>query len=360
MGDASLLLEAFESVLSLLASLRDGAVDRPIGKQSPIPILAEILHEHCYQATDMSGLFPSWERIWIYQRERFPVVAHGVLVAAYSTSVVAYVSTALGLDAFPWLAAGVAFLLCFLSFLQLRIADEFKDYETDVRFRPERPVPRGLVSLRELRGVGIATGLMQLVACVSFDDRILVPLFIVWAYLCLMTAEFFIPTWLEAHPAPYLLSHLVILPLIAWLAGAGVWLTVGKPMPDVGLFLAFCYVSGAILELGRKIKSPEEERLGVAMYSSVWGVSRASLVWLLALGASLVLGTLAIHSTGMRLMTACLLGSLMLVAICVARVFASRPTRRGAKWIETFSAVWILVSHLVVGCIPFWLATPEV
>ncbi len=342
------------------ASRRDRITDQLIGDHRLMAIRVDQFYEPCYWAIDMLGLFPSWKRFWIYQRERFPVVAHGVLVAAYSTSVVAYVSTALGLDAFPWLAAGVAFLLCFFSFLQLRIADEFKDYETDLRFRPERPVPRGLVSLRELLVVGIASGLLQLVASLSLDVRILVPLFIAWAYLCLMTAEFFIPTWLEAHPAPYLLSHLVILPLIAWLAGAGVWLTVGKPMPDVGLFLAFCYVSGAILELGRKIKSPEEERLGVAMYSSVWGVSRASLVWLLALGASLVLGTLAIHSTGMRLMAACLLGSLMLVAICVARVFASRPTRRGAKWIENLSAVWILVSHLVVGCIPFWLATPEV
>ncbi len=342
------------------ANRRDAVAEKPNGDCRPVPIHATLLHDYRYQAIEMLGLFPSWERFWTYQRERFPLIAHGVLVAAYSTSAVAYVSSALGLDALPRSAACVAFLLCFFSFVQLRIADEFKDYETDLRFRPERPVPRGVVSLRELRHVGIATGLLQLVACVSLDYRILVPLIIAWGYLFLMTVEFFVPKWLEAHPAPYMLSHLVILPLIAWLAGSCVWLNAGRPVPDVGSFLAFCYMSGAILELGRKIKSPEEERLGVVMYSSVWGVSWASRIWLLALGSSLVLGTLAIHATGIRIMAGCLLGGLLLVAIGVARGFVNRPTRRGAKWIENFSACWILTSHLMVGCIPFWLSTPEV
>ena len=37
--------------------------------------------------------------------------------------------------------------------LQLRLADEFKDFEEDSRYRPYRPVPRGLVSLRDLAWV---------------------------------------------------------------------------------------------------------------------------------------------------------------------------------------------------------------
>ena len=40
-------------------------------------------------------------------------------------------------------------------FLQLRIADEFKDFAEDSRFRPYRPVPRGLVTLTELGWVGV-------------------------------------------------------------------------------------------------------------------------------------------------------------------------------------------------------------
>jgi len=56
-----------------------------------------------------------------------------------------------------------AFGVCLLMFLQLRIADEFKDAAEDARWRPCRPVPRGLVSLKELRGVFILAALIQLV-----------------------------------------------------------------------------------------------------------------------------------------------------------------------------------------------------
>src|SRR6266576_2963318 len=88
-------------------------------------------------------------RWWVYQRERFPVVAHGVLIAAFSSSAVSYSALLRGQR--PRMASiGVAFVTCFLFFLQLRIADEFKDFEEDCRWRPYRPVPRGLIRLEEL------------------------------------------------------------------------------------------------------------------------------------------------------------------------------------------------------------------
>jgi len=54
-----------------------------------------------------------------------------------------------------------AFATVLLFFLQLRIADEFKDYEEDRRCRPHRPVPRGLVSLGELKAVAGAAAVVQ-------------------------------------------------------------------------------------------------------------------------------------------------------------------------------------------------------
>jgi 4-hydroxybenzoate polyprenyltransferase len=97
------------------------------------------------------------ERWRIYQRERFPVLGHGPLIAALSLSAVGFSSQVRGSATLPRAAAFfVAFLSLFLFFLQLRIADEFKDRDADVRYRAYRPVPRGLVSLRELGAVGIA------------------------------------------------------------------------------------------------------------------------------------------------------------------------------------------------------------
>ena len=43
------------------------------------------------------------------------------------------------------------FIVTFLQFLMVRIVDEFKDYEEDCKYRPYRPVPRGLIKLKELK-----------------------------------------------------------------------------------------------------------------------------------------------------------------------------------------------------------------
>ena len=101
---------------------------------------------------------------WIvYQRERFPIAGHGPLVAAFSASAVCFSSLVRGRVAVPAIdALVVAFSTSFLFFLQLRIADEFKDYEDDSRFRPYRPVPRGLVTLRELAWVALSGAVVQL------------------------------------------------------------------------------------------------------------------------------------------------------------------------------------------------------
>ena len=94
-------------------------------------------------------------RWWTYQRERFPILAHGILIASFSFSAVCFSSLLRGQTELPRLSSiFVAFVTAFLFFLQLRIADEFKDFEEDARYRPYRAVPRGLVTLRELGGLG--------------------------------------------------------------------------------------------------------------------------------------------------------------------------------------------------------------
>ncbi|MDH5553526.1 MAG: hypothetical protein OEX82_09395, partial [Nitrosomonas sp.] len=96
-------------------------------------------------------------RWWIYQQERFPLLAHGPLVAAFSFSAVCFSSLLRDEVSMPGLLPTmVAFITALLLFLQLRIADEFKDYEEDCRYRSYRPVPRGLISLRELGWVAAA------------------------------------------------------------------------------------------------------------------------------------------------------------------------------------------------------------
>jgi 4-hydroxybenzoate polyprenyltransferase len=154
-------------------------------------------------------------RWWVYQRERFPVLTHGLLIAAFSFSALSFSSLLRGRDRLPPPGAAlVAFLTAFLFFLQLRIADEFKDFEEDSRFRPYRPVPRGLVSLRELGVLGALAALVQLGLALWLDPSLVLLLAVAWAYLVLMSKEFFVAQWLKARPVAYMVSHMVIIPTV--------------------------------------------------------------------------------------------------------------------------------------------------
>src|SRR5215475_6039252 len=144
-------------------------------------------------------------RWWVYQRERFPVLGHGMLIAAFSFSAVCFSALLRGQsDLPPVRACLVAFGSSFLFFLQLRLADEFKDFEEDSRYRPYRAVPRGLVTLRELAWVWAGCIGTQLVLALWLAPRLIILLLLTWTYLGLMSKEFFARRWLKARPAVYM------------------------------------------------------------------------------------------------------------------------------------------------------------
>ena len=103
----------------------------------------------------------NWRRWWVYQRERFPLMGHGPLVAAFSFCAVAHSARLRGLAGRSGIVAGRLYLVPVI-FLQLRIADEFKDHAEDCAHRPYRAVPRGLVSLKELGIVFVLAAAVQL------------------------------------------------------------------------------------------------------------------------------------------------------------------------------------------------------
>lgn len=97
-----------------------------------------------------------------------------------------------------------AFVCVFLFFLQLRFLDEFKDAETDAKFRPERPVPRGLVSLRQIGAAFAVTLVIQVLLVIWLRPLLLTLLVAVWAYMALMTVEFFVPEWIKPRLLTYM------------------------------------------------------------------------------------------------------------------------------------------------------------
>ena len=295
----------------------------------------------------------------IYERERFPLVAHAPLVAAFSASAVCYSTLVRGSRAAPSLAALlVAFLTSLIFFLQLRIADEFKDLEDDARYRPYRPVPRGLVSLRELAWVGVAGAVVQLVLALTLQPSNAWLLLGAWLYLALMTREFFAAVWLKRHAVVYMTSHMVILPLVDLYATACDWGIAGAGRLPAGLFwfLVVSYLNGIVVEIGRKTRAPVDEETGVETYSALWGTRRAAAVWMGAVFVTAAAAWRAAWQIGTARPMLVLL-TVLLVACGIASTRVVRSDAPGSgKAIEVMSGAWTVFMYLGLGAAPLAFA----
>lgn len=298
---------------------------------------------------------------WIvYQRERFPIVAHGALIAAFSTGAVCYsAQLRAARDGTAFSVRGsslvVAFVSCLLFFFELRVSDEHKDFDDDLRWRPYRPVPRGLVTLRELTMVALAGALVQLGLALWLEPRLVAPLLAVWVFMGLMTREFGVRDWLRRHPITVLWSHMLILPLIDLYATACDWMPSGAGRvigEGLAWFLVASFFNGIVVEIGRKIRAPADEETGVETYSALWGIRRATLAWLGAMACTLLFATLAARAVGAGWIVAGLLGSIGIAALATARRLNTAPVAGTGKRAELLSGLWTIAMYLGVGVLP--------
>jgi 4-hydroxybenzoate polyprenyltransferase len=290
-------------------------------------------------------------RWWIYQNERFPLLAHGSLIAAFSACAVSFSSLLCHSPVPGWQAYLTAFGVCLLMFLQLRIADEFKDAEEDARWRPYRPVPRGLVSLGELRVVFGVAALLQIGLVLALDARLWLVLALAWAYLALMSVEFFCRTWLKRRPLVYLLSHMGIMPLVDFFGTSCEWLPRGSAMPaGLGWFLAASFCNGMVIEIGRKLRQPDAEEEGVETYSRLWGKTGGSLAWVGMLFATLICAGMAAAAISFAVPVIVALGGMLAISL-IAILRFDRGSIPGRK-IEAVTALWTLTLYLMLGLVP--------
>jgi 4-hydroxybenzoate polyprenyltransferase len=295
----------------------------------------------------------STNRWWVYQRERFPVFRHGLLIAAVCFGALAFsIPAGERIGGSTLIRFATAFVTVFLFFLQLRIADEFKDCEDDRRCRPQRPVPRGLVTLGELKLVAAAGAAVQLGLALLVSPRLLLPLTAVWAYMLLMTWEFFAAAWLKRHAVIYLCSHTLILPLIYSYVSACGWFTQSMSPPGgLGWLLGFGFFSGLVVEIGRKVWAPGDEIAGVQTYSGLWGYKTATVVWATVALAAAVFMLRAAAPGGSIAPLLVLIAALGAAGFPCARRFIKRAQTGDAARIERMSGIWTLATHTGLGLV---------
>jgi 4-hydroxybenzoate polyprenyltransferase len=294
------------------------------------------------------------KRFWIYQAERFPFLAHGLLIASFTFSAVSYSRICRGAEGFIPLGTFIigAFTTATLFFL-VRIFDEFKDAEDDAKFRRYLPVPRGLVSLRELMVIGIITAALQITVNAFVNPLMLALYAVVTGYLTLMGKEFFIAEWLKKRQMVYVFSHMLIIPLIDVYASGMDWLLAGAEAPKgLMFFFAVSFMNGIVLEFGRKIRKPEKEEPGVITYSSLYGANKATIYWMITLFITLLLSIAASWFAAYGWIAYSVLCLFFFVCALPAALFIRNKTEKLSKMIEYASGLWTISMYLTLGGAP--------
>lgn len=295
---------------------------------------------------------PLLRRLSIYQAERFPLGKTSLLVAVFSAAGVNASALFAGRDLPGWPAYALAFAVTLGFFFHLRVFDEIKDAEDDARFRPERPIPRGLVSLRLIIGLGLASALAVLAACGLVERAVLPFLLLVWVWMVLMAFEFFVPRWLKARPLIYMATHMAIMPLIDLFVTAVEWRPFGEPPPGLALFLVLSFANGCILEVGRKLWAPENERGGVDSYSALYGPRRAAAAWMGCILLALALLTGVGFTTGAPLATFAI-GILAAAFVLRAGLaYRAAPTLAAQASVDSAAGIWVFACYIAAGFAP--------
>ena len=320
----------------------------------------------------------------IYLNERFPLGKNSIFVLIFTLS--GYIYTGLLYNSkiinqifskeikvpMPWHKIVALFIIIFMFFLQLRITDEFKDYEEDLKYRAYRPVQRGVVTLKALGKIGIATVIIQIILAYIIDFKIIYFMIIVWFYMFLMAKEFFIKEWLTKRILIYALSHVVIMIFITLvIVNATQYIVLGEAENifkfvalqryrhniDIALIPLFTlnYLNGIVLEIGRKTRRADEEEHGVQTYSKLWGKKKAAVILSLLFAVEYFLVILGLSYTYEKYFL--FSGLVLLIILIISIYFMIKFLKKdlSGKIVESVSGLWIVFSSMGMGLLPYFV-----
>jgi 4-hydroxybenzoate polyprenyltransferase len=166
-----------------------------------------------------------------------------------------------------------------------------------------------------------------------------------------MTKEFFVSAWIKKRPVIYALSHMFIIPLVDIYASGMDWLREDVHAPTGLLFFFIVsYLNGLVLEVGRKIKVPKKDEINT--YSTLYGINRATIIWLGILFIDLICSITASVYAGLGNVAIIILIILFLFSSIPAWLFLKHKTEKLSKQIENFSGYWTMAMYLTLGGIP--------
>jgi 4-hydroxybenzoate polyprenyltransferase len=296
------------------------------------------------------GEAPLLRRYLQFGLERFAPLLHLPLIAALVGPIYIASWTAGGGDVttvavWPVIVSGVVVAMALFA---MRAYDDAKDAVADQVGRPDRPVPRGVVSAGELRG--LASGCLALGAIVTL--ALSPPATIAYlgaaAFLWLAGRDFMAPRLVHRDLLIYALVHAPALPLLAifvwWSNPTAGW------HPSLAALMVMTAGATLCLEVSRKTRAPEQERPSVETYSGAYGVGNAMALAATALAISaLAAGWYAVFVPSTGLAVAVAVPSLAGLVAAAVLALRRRLGITAFRSLVSGTALLLILSPLVVA-----------
>ena len=119
-------------------------------------------------------------------------------------------------------------------------------------------------------------------------------------------------------------------------------------------FCLACFLNGIVIEIGRKIRAPEDEIFGVETYSSIWTPKKASCLWGIAMTSTLITAAYASIYIDFVGGLTLILGLFLCIGLRIGFVYVKRLDRPSARWIDKWSGIWTMMLYLSLGIIPYF------
>jgi 4-hydroxybenzoate polyprenyltransferase len=295
--------------------------------------------ESLKKAVPLQWSLASWKT---FLNERAPPVVFVLLALGPTLTGLKMVEGFVDFEKLLWAGFGLWLLL-----LTIRVMDDVKDYDKDVIVHPDRPLPRGLISVEEVTmAIKMSLALLLLLAFLigwRYDRQTggLFAFLVVFGIL--MYFEFGIGDWLEERPLLYALTHQILIyfcgMFICALAGKEWYSSQGIQLGSVALSGFFTY------EVCRKLDPTLPLIKGT--YLVVYGKAKTYCIVLCSVLLGVVTSyTLGLHYVLWPMEIVMLTSLLVLFLVPQSTEKGSKP--KAHKPVEGLAVLYVLV-HLWSG-----------
>ena len=216
-------------------------------------------------------------RLAAYFKERYPILPRLILGGIIFLEIHFIILLNYGITDFQLgIQEFVGTYTVFAFLMWLRIADDLKDFETDKRLFPDRPLPSGRVFKKDIIVVCIAVEAVAVILNLIFMNNILF-FCILYGYGYLMSKWFFHKKRIQPSLPLALITHN---PVQMFVNVYIISFTVIKyDLPPVSLYTVMAlwtlYFPALIWEVSRKIRAPRDEN-DYTTYSKLFGYKKST------------------------------------------------------------------------------------